>query len=463
MNVKKLSFAIIILFLNFIQGYSQTVEDAETLFLAGDYKNAYILYDQILLTTPKPKKELIFNTAKCAYFLEKYNETINLLEPLKTKNPEKNLLLGDAYFKNYFFDNAIFQFDEFLLTKDTVDAEYELVNQKLKQATLGRKFLRRVEDITFIDSVIVSKSEAIERIFLSKEAGKISRQEGILNEQPIDLINFTTERGNETYLSDIHTHNTDLYLSETLLDGKTEKKELKELNTSYDENYPFLLLDGVTLYFSSNGSQSMGGHDIFITQLNRSDNHYVKPENVGMPFNSPFNDYLLAIDEVNKLGWLISDRYQKKGKVAIYRFIPNDEKKIVKTESLDSLRKRAIISTFYKNAYIPRRFNKLNITKEQPLILIKDNLYYQKASDFKSQEARKYYYQSKKIRDSILQAKKSLKRLRKKYHSFKKGKKKDTIAKKIIELEKHLLKQVPQQKELEKKMRNSEIKHLKNL
>jgi len=59
------------------------------------------------------------------------------------------------------------------------------------------------------------------------------------------------------------------------------------INSAYDENFPFLAPDGVTLYFSSNNPDiSIGGYDVFkasLTQLN-------KAENLGIPINSTADD-----------------------------------------------------------------------------------------------------------------------------------------------------------------------------
>ena len=44
------------------------------------------------------------------------------------------------------------------------------------------------------------------------------------------------------------------------------------------------------------------------------------PDNYGLPYNSTANDYFLAIDERNNLGWLVSDRYQPEDKVCILYF-----------------------------------------------------------------------------------------------------------------------------------------------
>lgn len=51
-----------------------------------------------------------------------------------------------------------------------------------------------------------------------------------------------------------------------------------------------------------------------------------------MPFNSPANDYMYAIDEFNNIGWFASDRYQPDNKVCIYVFVPNSSKKYTITK-----------------------------------------------------------------------------------------------------------------------------------
>jgi len=60
------------------------------------------------------------------------------------------------------------------------------------------------------------------------------------------------------------------------------------INTAYDEEAPFILPDGRTLYFSSNGYKKINSFDIFTSTL--SDNGtWTKPVNIGYPANT--NDY----------------------------------------------------------------------------------------------------------------------------------------------------------------------------
>ena len=71
------------------------------------------------------------------------------------------------------------------------------------------------------------------------------------------------------------------------------------INTMYDEESPFISEDGVTLYFSSQGHESMGDFDIFSSTL-AEDGFWSKPENVGYPINTADKDvFYVPADETH--------------------------------------------------------------------------------------------------------------------------------------------------------------------
>ncbi|HRH66500.1 MAG TPA: hypothetical protein PLU53_09405 [Bacteroidia bacterium] len=59
------------------------------------------------------------------------------------------------------------------------------------------------------------------------------------------------------------------------------------INTKYDEESPFLTMDGKTLYFSSKGHNSMGGFDLFKSMKDPVSGKWGTPVNVGYPINDP--------------------------------------------------------------------------------------------------------------------------------------------------------------------------------
>ena len=81
--------------------------------------------------------------------------------------------------------------------------------------------------------------------------------------------------------------------------------------------------DGVTLYFAADGDESLGGLDIFISRRDGAGD-FLQPSNIGMPYNSPANDYMYAVDETTGAGWWASDRSGLRDSVTIYTFVPQE-------------------------------------------------------------------------------------------------------------------------------------------
>lgn len=78
------------------------------------------------------------------------------------------------------------------------------------------------------------------------------------------------------------------------------------INTEYDEGGIFPSPDGKTLYFCSNGHNSMGGYDIFMTRW--ENNAWTTPVNMGYPINSISNERMFLLSKDNKSAYVDSDR-----------------------------------------------------------------------------------------------------------------------------------------------------------
>lgn len=90
------------------------------------------------------------------------------------------------------------------------------------------------------------------------------------------------------------------------------------INTKYDEESVFMHPDGRTLYFSSMGHSTIGGFDIFVARLD-DDGKWGKPENVGMPINTPDDDLSLVLSADGRHGYFSSTREGGKGRHDIYQ------------------------------------------------------------------------------------------------------------------------------------------------
>jgi len=78
------------------------------------------------------------------------------------------------------------------------------------------------------------------------------------------------------------------------------------INTPYDEDEPFIHVNGKTLYFSSQGHNTMGGFDIFKSELGE-DGLWSEPENLGYPINNVGDDRFFVISASGERGYYSSD------------------------------------------------------------------------------------------------------------------------------------------------------------
>lgn len=100
----------------------------------------------------------------------------------------------------------------------------------------------------------------------------------------------------------------------------------KTINTSYDEESPFLHPDGKTLYFSSKGHSTMGGFDIFKSTL--VNGQWTTPENLGYPVNTTGDDFCFVLSADGKKGYYSSQRKEGQGGQDIYELIFKTQEKL---------------------------------------------------------------------------------------------------------------------------------------
>jgi len=113
----------------------------------------------------------------------------------------------------------------------------------------------------------------------------------------------------------------DIYMSEKRSNGEWGPPINlgSDVNSDKDEVCPVLLPDG-TLYFSSDGQGTMGGFDIFMTTIS-DDGLWTKPENMGYPLNTAFDDLNFTITTPDgKKGYYSSAKSGGYGESDIYSF-----------------------------------------------------------------------------------------------------------------------------------------------
>lgn len=335
------------------------------------------------------------------------------------------------------------------------------------------------QKIVFVDSIVVSKKDFLGKYLLNPEAGKVGSYDDVfsVSDQPNAYVHIN-ELGDKCYYSlEDSLGGFGLYTSD-IIDGKmSASKELEGIDTKkkyLEANYPFMMADGITLYFAATGEESIGGYDIFVTRFDSGTGKYLKPENIGMPFNSTANDYMLAIDDYGDIGWFATDRGQKAGNVCIYTFIPSSTRELYESDKYTEKQIRNFaalnsieatwgdgverIQALQRLEEIPKRLASQAV-KPAFSFVVNDDVTYQNYTDFKVQANVAKFKQLQEQQRKLAVLEKAIDNARDYYASASKEKK-TAMTDELLKSEHQYEVYEESVVKLEKEIRNSENKAL---
>ncbi len=106
----------------------------------------------------------------------------------------------------------------------------------------------------------------------------------------------------------------DIWYSVIDKDGKFLEPESvsKRVNTKANDVTPFYDARDSLLYFSTEWHPGLGGYDIFSTKVNWAEKTWSKPQNVGKPINSSYNDLYYSYSRDSLRAYWVSNRKESK-------------------------------------------------------------------------------------------------------------------------------------------------------
>lgn len=366
---------------------------------------------------------------------------------------EALLEVGKFYMNQLKFATAEPYLTKAVRAAQTKKQNWRDVQKVLEACRLGEQMLAGTEKITVIDSIVVDKKDFLSAYKLSEATGSLSYfSQFFQKELPEQSTVFKTEFGDKIYYAQPDSANhLRLYTSDNMNGKWSAGIPLKGIGGMYtEENYPFMCGDGTTLYFASKGIESLGGYDLFVTRAGDDNTHFLKADNMGMPYNSPANDYMLVLDEYNNLGWFASDRFQPEGKVCLYVYIPNKSRITFDPSKTDSetLRRAAGLFSIADTQSDPsivqegrKRLAEAGTQRKQVVkahdftLVINDNLTYTTYSDFKSPAAKSMCVNWVKTKKEYDKQRQVLEQLRDQYAAGSQDVK-DKLSPSILSLEK---------------------------
>ncbi|MBM6672859.1 hypothetical protein [Marseilla massiliensis] len=348
----------------------------------------------------------------------------------------------------------------------------EMTAQQEAAQELYETMLLSTAQVMFIDSIVVDSADFISRIPLNRESGRIGTTAGITGDTGLaGGAAYINEFGNRIYFSTVGNDGRYALYSTDKLGGEwTAARLIDEFGNEFEDvSYPYMMADGVTLYFAAKGKESLGGYDIYVTRYDTDSARFYRPENVGLPYNSTANDYYCAIDEFDNIGWLVTDRHQPAGKVCIYTFVPADTRTAYDVDAIgdEMLRSladiRCITDTWTDNAKLQAARNRVknlqtrntDISTNRISFVVNDNTVYNDINDFKSPTNRERFGKLQQMKTTARNMDEKLEALRRTYSTSNATKKK-RLADNIMTAEKQLEHLDAQIHEMEKEIRNAE-------
>lgn len=330
------------------------------------------------------------------------------------------------------YDEAVAKVETYLSTGRHVTDDERTEGEKLiMKARTCQEMKSNAKDVKLVDSIKVKKENMVSLCeMVMGGSDMIQREDG--------GAEFVATRGQKRLMGVKSQNGYDIYRQYG--DGEMEKLS-KSVNTEANENFPYEMSDGVTLYFASEGHGSIGGYDIFMTRYNSATFDYSTPRNIGMPFNTLGNDYLMMEDDIAGLGLWVTDNGQKGDTVMVYVYKldgcgVNASAKSNPTSVVENAVETGDMMKFY----------------------VSDRMIYSQIKDFRSVEARDKYIEMIDMEKEMQLVELVLESKRMNYDAQEPGEEKRDLGNDIVEDERYLVEARNKLKNLLKEIRRIELK-----
>jgi len=299
-------------------------------YSAAQFSDAFPLYSQLVALSPL-STDYAFHFGVCAIFCDAdKTNAINYLKQAEKagyNEVEISFYLGKAYQLSYQFSEAAAYYEKYLdNANDKEKGEYDALRE-IQMCIYATKLMRNPKEL-----IVKKRAEAERQGFfrlmnLESVGGKIITT-------PNELLNAKDKRSTSPHLVYLNgtpkvlyfssysdSSGLDIWQADIKPDGSygLPSRVPGLVNSLYDEDFPFFHPNGKSLYFSSTGHNSMGGYDIFRSDLDSLTKKWKKPINLGFAFNTPDDDIFFISDAANQSAIFASGRTSDHNHYTLYQ------------------------------------------------------------------------------------------------------------------------------------------------
>ena len=240
----------------------------------------------------------------------------------RTDIPDSLIFQGDMLHAQYDFEKALESYEQALEMLGSETDSLQLLT--LKDKMLLSENGRNMSGFTYSPSVVAKHKFSLDDFYLYYPLEDRSWREA-----PNQLDSTASSLSMATFVPDdvqrifFSTEDEDgirnIYMTEYQDTIWTYPSLLNEhLVSPANEIYPMVSSDGRTLYFASEGLYGVGGYDIYMSEWSDEDNDWSMPVNMGFPYSSPADDFLLVNTDDGRYTFFASNRECGSDSVWVY-------------------------------------------------------------------------------------------------------------------------------------------------
>ncbi len=337
-----LLFVIAALSISFIDGFkseADMIKNAEKLFAEKKYSEALEFYAQ-LASNHSDNADYSYKYGACLLYAgADKEEALKFLKFSVTKSgvdPMAYFFLGKAYQLNYYFKEAIKSYTDFKGRAPVkVLKEYD-VAPLIQQCEEGKSVIQDIQSINVLSKKEASRAEFFRTYDLGQFDRKIlvkpddfkTKLDKKLNESSLIVHSASVQEVYFSSYGEKGENGRDIY-KVVLFADQTKSAPLNvgpSINSPYDEDYPYLHPNGRILYFASKGHHSLGGYDIYRSELDTNTMLWGPAVNLGFAINSPDDDVLYVTDMAENVAYFASSRASAKDEITVFKIVPAKER-----------------------------------------------------------------------------------------------------------------------------------------
>ena len=310
----------------FSQTVTQLQKKADELFKKEDYAASLVDFRQLLAQNPT-SVDFNFKYGVCLFHSDNRKGAKRYFEfVLRQINfpTDAFYYLAKIVHAEYKFSLAIDLYQKY---RDNTPLKLRKwsVDEDIEQCKNGKTLLQKPMALRLINSNRVS----LDKFYLNYEL--VSRTGGFFTDVALQSKNdkkvgflpmYYFTRGDSLKFFASYGANTqkDIYFSRKLsaTEWSPAIKVLGDINTPFDEDYPFFDEGNGVLYFSSTGHNSIGGYDVFKVNFNPASNFTQNTSNLDFPYSSANDDYLFVPEKDNKTAFFASNRLSQRNKIDVF-------------------------------------------------------------------------------------------------------------------------------------------------